>query len=345
MHGNWGKFRRIRDDPVLTVTSVENRMEISWRQLDRHRLVKRMFTLRQVQMFETVARLGSYSKAAEELGVSQPSVSVQVQELEKELGTDLFERAGRRSRLTEIGTAFYPRAARILAAVEESLVEVDSFLGLERGRVRAGAIESMGLYLLPSSMREFGESHPGIDLELTIETPDEIAAGLRSGRMDIGFGDRSLADEASIESIELRVVEFVVITSREHPLALQQKVPAAKLAGETFIVEGDASPSMWGLEWLASRVDGDGPNVGMQVTSCDALKRMVRANLGIAVTYDFCVEWEYSASLIHTLNIAELSSAAHLYACHMQGQELAPAAGEFLRLAMASIGEGSGRKH
>ena len=270
-------------------------MEISSRQLDRHRLVKRMFTLRQVQMFETVARLGSYSKAAVELGVSQPAVSVQVQELEKELGTDLFERAGRRSRLTEIGTAFYPRAARILAAVEESLVEVDSFLGLERGRVRAGAIESMGLYLLPSSMREFGESHPGIDLELTIETPDEIAAGLRSGRMDIGFGDRSLADEASIESIELRVVEFVVITSREHPLALQQKVPAAKLAGETFIVEGDASPSMWGLEWLASRVDGDGPNVGMQVTSCDALKRMVRANLGIAVTYDFCVEWEYSA--------------------------------------------------
>ena len=293
-------------------------------------------------MFETVARLGSYSKAAEELGVSKPSVSVQVQELEKELGTDLFDRSGRRSRLTEIGMAFYSRAARILAAVEESLVEVDSFLGLERGRVRVGAIESMGLYLLPNSMRAFADSHPGVDLELTIESPDEIAAGLRSGRMDIGFGDRKLSDETAIESIELRAAEFVVITSREHPLALQQKVPAAKLASETFIVEGDASPSRRGLEWLASRIDGNGPDIGMQVTSGDALKRMVWANLGIAVTYDFCIEWEHSATLLHTLNIDELSPPALLYAYHMRAQELPPAAGEFLRLAVAAIGKGSG---
>ena len=103
-----------------------------------------VFTLRQVQMFETVARLGSYSKAAHELGVSQPSVSVQVQKLEKTLGVQLFERTGRRNRLTEVGTAFYARSVHMLGAAEEAMVEVDSYLGLERGRLRVGAIECIG---------------------------------------------------------------------------------------------------------------------------------------------------------------------------------------------------------
>ncbi|HJN39559.1 MAG TPA: LysR family transcriptional regulator [Chloroflexota bacterium] len=117
-----------------------------------------MYTLRQLQMFEAVARHGSYSRAAEELGVSQPSVSVQVQELEKELGVDVFAR----STLTEVGTIFYARTVRILEGIEESLVEVDGYLGLERGRVRVGATEALGLNLLPELIAAFAEAHPGV---------------------------------------------------------------------------------------------------------------------------------------------------------------------------------------
>jgi DNA-binding transcriptional LysR family regulator len=283
-------------------------------------------------MFETVARLGSYSKAAGELGVSQPSVSVQVQELEKTLGAQLFERAGRRNRLTEVGTAFYARSVQILGAVEEAMVDVDGYLGLERGRLRVGAIECIGLYLLPDAMRGFAEAHPGIDVELTIETTDEIAGGLRSGRLDLGFGDEEMEDDEWVEATQIGTAEYVVITSRNHSLALQQKAPSMNVAGETFIVEGDGSPSRRGLQWLTAGMEGRAPNVGMEVTSGDALKRMVQANLGIAVTYDFCVAWEYSSSVLHIMHITDLGTIRYVYQYLMSGSAPSPAAGEFIRL-------------
>lgn len=300
-----------------------------------------MFTLRQIQMFETVARLGGYSKAAQELGVSQPSVSVQVQELEKTLGVQLFERAGRRNRLTEIGTAFYARSVRILSAIEETMVEVDSYLGLERGRLRVGAVECIGLYLLPNAMRGFAEAHPGIDVELTIETPSEIAGGLSSGRLDLGFGDQDAEGKESVESTRVGSAEYVVITSRDHSLALQQRVPTANVASEIFIVEGEGSPSRRGLQWLAAGMDRQSPNIGMEVTSGDALKRMVRANLGIAVTYNFCVDWEFAASLLHVLHITDLGTSRNLYQYRIRGATASPAAAEFVRLLNAVIAASS----
>ena len=291
-----------------------------------------VFTLRQVQMFETVARLGSYSKAAHELGVSQPSVSVQVQKLEKTLGVQLFERTGRRNRLTEVGTAFYARSVHMLGAAEEAMVEVDSYLGLERERLRVGAIECIGLYLLPDAMRGFAEAHPGIDVELTIETPDEMAGGLSSGRLDLGFGDEEMEGDKSVGATPIGSAEYVVITSRSHPLALQQRAPSTNVAGETFIVEGEGSPSRRGLRWLATGMERRAPNVGMEVTSGDALKRMVRANLGIAVTYDFCVDWEFSSSVLHVLHITDLGTSRAIYQYATKNSTPSPAASEFIRL-------------
>src|SRR3990170_8820198 len=116
-----------------------------------------MFTLRQLQMFEAVARLASYSKAGEELEVSQPSVSVQIQELEKELGLDLFDQSGRRTKLTEAGAVFYGKSAAILQAVEDARANIDGFLGLQRGRVRVGAVDAVGLYVLPRVLARFCE--------------------------------------------------------------------------------------------------------------------------------------------------------------------------------------------
>lgn len=302
-----------------------------------------MFTLRQLQMFEAVARLGNYSKAAEELGVSQPSVSVQVKDLETELGVELFERGGRRSRLTEVGTAFYGKAAQIIAAVEESLVEVDAYLGLERGRLRIGAIESIGLYLLPGVMAKFAEAHPAIDVELTLEHPDQIARGLELGRLDFGFVDVEFEGNEAFESLPLGTARLVVITGRQHPLGLQQKSLAAPLAQHTFIVEGKGSPSFRGLEWLAAGMEGAVPSVGMQVTGCDALKQMVRAQLGIAVTYSFCVESEQQAGQLHILDISDLGPEVQLYLISTKGGGRSPASQAFIALAEASLKAAKGR--
>jgi DNA-binding transcriptional LysR family regulator len=283
-------------------------------------------------MFEAVSRKQSYSRAAEELGVSQPSVSVQIQELEKDLGVELFARSGRHTTLTEVGTIFYGRTVKILEDVEQSLVEVDGYIGLERGRLRLGATEALGMYVLPEFIARYSGEHPGIDVELTLESNEDILDGLQSGRLDVGFGDLEIIEEGPILAREIASTEFVLVTGRGHPLSLQQKINSDELTGEDFIIEGEGSPSFVGLEWLATGMRGATPTVTMQVGSCEALKQMVRAHLGITVTYRVCIEWEYAASQLHILEITDLGAQRALYQYQLSGRTPTAAAAVFLEL-------------
>lgn len=292
-----------------------------------------MYTLRQLQMFEAVARHGSYSRAAEELGISQPSVSVQVQELEKELGVEVFARSGRRSTLTEIGTIFYARTVRILEGIEESLVEVDGYLGIERGRVRVGATEALGLNLLPELIAAFAEAHPGVDLELTLESNQDLHDALQNGRLDVAFGDLELPADGPVQARVIAHTDYVLVTSWQHQLSLQQEVASNDLSGEAVIVEGLDSPSREGLEWLATGMAGATPMVAMQVGSGDALKQMVKANLGVAVTYRVCIEWEYAASQVHVVEITDLGTGRDLYQYSLADGAPSLAATAFMELA------------
>ena len=296
-----------------------------------------MYTLRQLQMFEAVARKQSYSRAAEELGVSQPSVSVQVRELEKDLGVELFARSGRHTSLTEAGAIFYGRTVKILEGVEQSLVEVDGYLGLERGRLRLGATETLGLYVLPDLIARFSDEHPGLDVELTLESNEELLDGLRRGRLDVGFGDLEISEDGPVLARQVVSTEFVLVTGRRHKLSLQQKITSDELTDEAFITEGAGAPSFVGLEWLATGMRGAAPTVAMQVGSCEALKQMVRAHLGVTVTYRLCIEWEYAASQLHILEITDLGAQRALYQYQLADGTPSAAAAAFLELAAQAL--------
>lgn len=296
-----------------------------------------MYTLRQIQMFEAVARRGSYSRAAEELGVSQPSVSVQVQELEKELGVELFARSGRHTTLTEVGTIFYGKSVKVLEDVEQSLVEVDGYLGLERGRLRLGVTEALGMYVLPEIIARYSDAHPGLDVELTLESNEDILDGLQRGRLDVGFGDVEIPEDGPVLAREILRTEFVLVTGRRHKLSLQQKIASDELTGEAFIAEGPGAPSFVGLEWLATGMRGATPTISMQVGNSEALKQMVRAQLGIAVTYRICIDWEYAASQLHILEITDLGTERALYQYQLADHTPTAAAAAFQELAAQAL--------
>ena len=298
-----------------------------------------MFTLRQVQMFEAVARLTSYSRAAEELGVSQPSVSVQVQELEKELGVGLFDRSGRRTKLTEVGQVFYAKAAAVLQTVEDAQATVDGYLGLERGRVRVGAVDALGLYILPDVLRRFSDDHPGVDVELTLEPHVALVRGLEIGRLDLAYSDESAEGVQGVEAEPVGNARLVVVVPRDHPFALQQRAESGDFRDQRFIVEGPQSASNAGLRWLASGFEGAEPQVAMQVGSAEALKQMVRAGLGVAVSYEHVVEAEYVASQLHRVLVTDLGDMRPLYALRRSSGVLAPAPAAFDALAHTAIGE------
>ena len=116
----------------------------------------------QLKIFHTVARSGSFSRAAAELLISQPSVSIQVGDLERQFGTDLFEQVGKHVRLTEAGRVLDDYAARILALIDETRVAMDEVKGLRRGRLLLGATPTPGTYLLPALLgrfKEIGRAH------------------------------------------------------------------------------------------------------------------------------------------------------------------------------------------
>ncbi|HEU5327875.1 MAG TPA: LysR family transcriptional regulator, partial [Thermomicrobiales bacterium] len=143
--------------------------------------------LRQLRYFVAVARRRHYTAAAEEIGVAQPALSQQIKLLERELGLDLFDRTGRRVRLTAAGEALLVRAERILADVASAEQEMAEFAGLARGRVIVGTLPSLAERQLPGLLAGFHARHPGLDLVLREESTVRLLALAGSGDVDLAL--------------------------------------------------------------------------------------------------------------------------------------------------------------
>ncbi len=156
------------------------------------------------------------------------------------------------------------------------------FLGLDQGRVRVGASETFGLYRLPRVIRTFAESHPAIDVELALGPHDVSGSALDRGELDLVYSERQ--GTGAIASRQVDEAELVVIVTRDHPLALQQRAPASAFEAECFIVESPGSISAAGAAWLGASLPVGTAAVAMEVDSLEALKQMVRAGLGAGVT-------------------------------------------------------------
>ena len=132
--------------------------------------IERSVTIRQLRTFKKVADLNSFSQAAHELRLSQPSVSYQVKELEEALGLPLLDRLGKRVQLTEAGTVLYTYARRALDVLDEASVALEEMRGIKRGNLRVGASTTVGIYPLPAALGAFKKLHPGLVISLEIGT-------------------------------------------------------------------------------------------------------------------------------------------------------------------------------
>src|SRR5438128_8287223 len=149
-----------------------------------------LVSLHQLSVFRAVARHQSFTRAAEELYISQPAVSAHVRELERLYGVELFEQVGRRVRLTEAGRLLEEYANRLLALIEESRRALDELKGLERGRLAVGASTIPGTYFLPQEIARFRSRHPGVAVELLLGDTREALGMLRRGEVDLaGVGE------------------------------------------------------------------------------------------------------------------------------------------------------------
>jgi LysR family cyn operon transcriptional activator len=184
--------------------------------------------IRHLRYFLAVAEAGSFSRAADRLGISQPSVSQQMRDLEAGLRVSLFQRRGKRILLTSTGLIFQEHARALLRELENFLQEVSSEPGRLRGTLHLGVVPVLNVPLVPELMGMFAADHPGISLIVEEISSTEIETALEEGRMDVGLGFLT-RHSPNLRYERLCTDEFALIVSESHPWSKRQVIPLSEL--------------------------------------------------------------------------------------------------------------------
>ncbi len=229
--------------------------------------------------FVRAADLGSFSKAALELGFSQSALSRAIAALEAECGLRLLERSRAGVCLTAEGTALLPQARALVAAQDEFSARVDAVAGLEAGHVRIGAFSSVATHWLPHVIERFHENFPRITYEVLLGDYDEIEGWVASGRVDCGFV-RLPVRARGLRAVFIEDDELMAVVPRDHALASLAAVPAAALKEEPFLLlEKDGNVV---VDEAFARCGGV-PQPAFTTWDDYAIMAMVEAGLGVAV--------------------------------------------------------------
>ncbi|WOD40200.1 LysR family transcriptional regulator [Nodosilinea sp. E11] len=284
-------------------------------------------TLHQMEVFEAVARHGSYTKAAEELYLSQPTVSIQVKQLSKTIGLPLFEMMGKKLYLTPAGDALLSTCRQILAqlsTLDDALLE---FQGLERGTVKVATVES-GKTALIKQLKPFMDSYPGLELSLYIGNHRQLLSRLQNNEDDIYLFSLPPALNG-VEVFPCMEVPLHLVTHRQHPLAEQAVVTPQQLAQESWILSewGSASRQLLEEFFAAQSIK---VRRRLELSSYEAIKASIYAGLGIAVLPASSLSQAELDADLAILPVPEFALRKQWHLAYLKGKYLSPGAKVFL---------------
>jgi LysR family transcriptional regulator, low CO2-responsive transcriptional regulator len=289
-----------------------------------------LVSLHQLNVFRAVARHLSFSRAAEELYISQPAVSAHVRELERLYGVDLFEQVGRRVRLTEAGRLLEEYADRLLALVEESRRALAELKGLARGHLAVGASTIPGAYFLPEPLGRFQTRHPGVEVALRIGDTHQVLGMLRRGEVELAVVGES-QEEAGLLRRPYRADELVMVVDPGHRWTQRGLDDLAELAEEPFILRERGSSTRENAEALLRRA-GVTPRIAMEWENTEAIKKAVEAGLGISILSDHAVALEVACARLAIVRHPALPCRRQFYIVRHQDRRPSPAAQAFQAL-------------
>ena len=287
----------------------------------------RNVTLRQLRVFAAVARHLSFGKAAEEMHLTPPAVSMQIKELEEHVGLPLFDRGGRSVALTVTGEYLLVYVRKVLATLKDAEDAVARLSGLQTGRLTIGMV-STAKYFVPRLMARFRAEHPGIEVRLAIGgNREQLVALLQANEVDLaimGRPPRELATRAE----PFAVHPHVIVTPPDHPLVKAGHAPAAALADYEFLIREEGSGTRAAMEkfFADHRL---APRVAMEMTSNETIKQAVMAGMGISFLSLHTIGLELKAGLIAVPDIEDLPLAKRWYIVNTLAKTLSPAAEAF----------------
>jgi len=299
-------------------------------------------TLRQLRVFTAVARHLSFVRAAEELGLTAPAVSMQIKELEAEVGLPLFDRSSRKVSLTIVGEYVLAYTQRVLAAMRDAEDMVARFRGLKTG-VLDVAMVSTAKYFLPRLLVRFRDEHPGVEVRLQVgNNREEVVALMREGRVELAIMGRPPKDWPS-RAEPFAMHPHGLVTSVEHPFARMEKVSARSLMTEGFIVREPGSGTRAALDEYMDAHHMT-PRIAMQMSSNEAIKQAVMAGMGVALLSLHTVGLELDHHLIAAPDTEGLPVMRRWHVVNTLAKALSPPA-EAFRYFILETGEAFLAKH
>ncbi len=262
-------------------------------------------------VFQAVARRQSFSRAADDLHLSQPAVSKHIRLLEAEWGVRLFYRLGSRVELTDAGRILADYAERMAALTEEARRVLGEMAGLQRGYLRIAASTTPGLYLLPDAVARFQARYPAVEVTLAISNSADVARRVLSAECDLGFVGAPIAT-AGLQARPWAEDEIILIAAPGHPLAQSRAVTPELFADVVLIVREPGSGTRELAEARLAEL-GLRPRRVMELPGCEAVKRGVAAGLGVAFVARRAVTLEIAHNLVCAPEIPALRLSRHLY--------------------------------
>jgi DNA-binding transcriptional LysR family regulator len=246
-------------------------------------------SLRLLRVFVAVAHRQSFTRAAEQLGLTQPGVSKSVRELERQAGARLVERTPTGVKLTEAGTVLLAHARTILAEERAAEDALHALRGLSRGTLRIGASSTIATYILPSFVQQFSTQHPAIELTLHTARSRAVAAALVDQQLDIGLIEAPVPEDSRLKIVPWREDELVVVAAPSHPLAPQAPIPIAALADEMLVLrERGSGTRRIVLDML--KAHDVVPLRTLGADSVESIKHLVASGLGLSIISRAAIE-------------------------------------------------------
>ena len=291
--------------------------------------------VRDLQVFLSVSKHLNYTRAGEEINLSQPSVSVRIRQLESELRVKLFEQLGKKVVLTDAGQLLVPYANRVIAAVDDAHHAIDELQGLERGSLRIGASTTPGMYLVPQIVASFKRSHPKIDIHLRIKDTREVEDGVLNNEFDFGFVGGHLA-AAEVSAHAWLTDELLLVVSPDHRLRNKKTVRKQDLAGESFIVRESGSATRATIVTQLQQANFELETV-IEMENPESIKKAVQSGLGIAFISKFAIATELKAKTLTAIRVRDLTINRELKIVHRKDKHLSRAALGFIEMARRDL--------
>ncbi len=292
-------------------------------------------TFRQLRVFVEVARQGSVLRASEVLHLTPPAVSLQIKEIENQVGQRLFDRANRRITLSTAGEYFLVYARRLLGTLKEAEDAMARFARLESGRLTIGMVSS-AKYFLPQLLARFHTEHPAVDVRLRLGNREQLVAMMEANEVDLCVMGRAPVDFAS-RAEPFAMHPHVLVTAPTHRFAHAESVPAQALADEPFIVREPASGTRTALQEYLDQHRLK-PSFVMEMPSNEAIKQAVMAGMGVSLLSMHTIGLEWSSGLIAVPTVEDLPLMRRWNIVNRAAKQLSPAA-EAFRYFVLSHGE------